>query len=52
MNPKLFWLITAIFLLPIYRVEAQQPKLPTIGWLAVRPGFSGFRNPVIPARIS
>jgi len=37
MNPKLFWLLTAILLASIHPAEAQQPKLPTIGWLAVRP---------------
>jgi ABC-type uncharacterized transport system substrate-binding protein len=42
MNPKVFWLITAIFLFPIHRAEAQQRKLPTIGWLAVRPASAAF----------
>ena len=34
MNPKLFWLITAIFLVSIHTAEAQQPKkIPRIGVL-------------------
>ena len=34
MNPKLFWLITAILLVSIHRAEAQQPKkVPRIGFL-------------------
>src|SRR5690349_9535143 len=32
MNPKLFWLITAILLVSLHRAEAQQPKkIPRIG---------------------
>jgi len=35
MNPKLFWLITAILLALIHRAEAQQPKkVPRIGYLS------------------
>ena len=35
MNPKFFWLITAILLASIHRVEAQQPaKIPRIGFLS------------------
>ena len=35
MNPKLFWLITALLLFPIHRAEAQQPKkIPRIGYLS------------------
>src|SRR5215472_3110828 len=37
MNPKLFWLITAILLVYNPPTEAQQGKLAKIGWLAVRP---------------
>jgi len=37
MNPKFFWLITAILLVYISPAEAQQGKLVKIGWLAVRP---------------
>ena len=34
MNPKLFWLITAILLVLIHRVDAQQPKKhPLVGFL-------------------
>ena len=33
MNPKLFWLITAILLVYIPPAEAQQPKIPRIGYL-------------------
>ena len=36
MNPKLFWLITAILLVSIHRAEAQQPsKVPRIGLVPV-----------------
>jgi putative ABC transport system substrate-binding protein len=34
MNPKLFWLLTAILLVSIHPAEAQQPKLRRIGYLA------------------
>jgi putative tryptophan/tyrosine transport system substrate-binding protein len=35
MNPKLFWLLTAILLVSIHRAEAQQPgKVPRIGYLS------------------
>jgi putative ABC transport system substrate-binding protein len=35
MNPKLFWLITAILLAFVQRAEAQQPKkIPRIGYIA------------------
>jgi putative ABC transport system substrate-binding protein len=35
MNPKLFWLITAILLVSLQRAEAQQPaKIPRIGFLS------------------
>jgi ABC-type uncharacterized transport system substrate-binding protein len=35
MNPKLFWLITAIFFVSIHRAEAQQRnKVPRIGYLS------------------
>lgn len=34
MNPKFFWLITAIVLISIHPAEAQQPKLRRIGYLA------------------
>jgi len=35
MNPKFFWLITAILLVLIHHAEAQQPaKIPRIGYLA------------------
>jgi putative ABC transport system substrate-binding protein len=35
MNPKLFWLVTAILLVYIYPAEAQQPvKVPRIGYLS------------------
>ena len=34
MNPKLFWLITAILLVCILPADAQQPKLRRIGYLA------------------
>ena len=35
MNTQLFWLITAILLVPIHLVEAQQPtKVVRIGFLA------------------
>jgi putative ABC transport system substrate-binding protein len=33
MNPKLFWLITAILLAFLDGAEAQQPKIPRIGYL-------------------
>ena len=34
MNPKLFWLVTAILLVYIRPAEAQQPKkIPRVGWL-------------------
>src|SRR6516225_9569251 len=34
MNPKVFWLITAILLVSIHHADAQQPaKIPRIGWL-------------------
>ena len=33
MNPKLFWLITAIFLVPLHRSEAQQ-KVSRLGYLS------------------
>ena len=39
MNPKFFWLITAILLVPIHLVEAQQPKIYKIGELTARPGL-------------
>jgi ABC-type uncharacterized transport system substrate-binding protein len=39
MNTKLFWLITAILLVPIHLVEAQQPKIYKIGELTARPGL-------------
>jgi len=36
MNPKFFWLITAIILVSFHHAEAQQPKkIPRIGYLAV-----------------
>ena len=49
MNPKFFWLITAIFLLLIHQAEAQQPtKIPRIGFLAMAvgggSGFNQFRE--------
>jgi putative ABC transport system substrate-binding protein len=34
MNPKIFWLITAILLASIHSAEAQQPKIPRIGYLS------------------
>ena len=34
MNPTFFWLITAIVLISIHPAEAQQPKLPCIGYFA------------------
>lgn len=38
MNPKLFWLITALLLVPFHRAEAQQPaKIPRIGFLGAPP---------------
>ena len=33
MNPRLFWLITAILLAFVQQAEAQQPKIPRIGYL-------------------
>jgi ABC-type uncharacterized transport system substrate-binding protein len=37
MNPKIFWLITAIFLAPLHRAEAQQTRqIPRIGVLEAR----------------
>src|SRR6476620_485791 len=36
MNPKFFWLITAILLVSIHRAEAQQSaKIPRIGFISV-----------------
>lgn len=41
MNPKLFWLITALLLVPFHRAEAQQPaKIPRIGFLGAPPRFA------------
>src|SRR6185312_2604405 len=34
MNPKLFWLITAIVLAFVHRAEAQPIKIPRIGYIA------------------
>src|SRR5678815_1848818 len=35
MNPKFFWLITAILLVPLHRSEAQQPKkVSRLGYLS------------------
>jgi putative ABC transport system substrate-binding protein len=43
MNPKVFWLITAILLAFIHRAEAQQPtKIPRIGYLTVANSSSAF----------
>ena len=43
MNPKVFWLITAILLAFIHRAEAQQPtKIHRIGYLAVANSSSAF----------
>ena len=48
MNPKLFWLLTAIVLVSIHRAEAQQPgKIPRIGYLVFAPASS----PLIRQRI-
>ena len=51
MHPKLFWLSTAILLVPIYQAEAQQPaKIPRVGYVSGAdpsrpvPGFEVFRQ--------
>src|SRR5690242_11491183 len=48
MNPKLFWLITAIFLVAIQQAPAQQPKkIPRIGFLgntSVNDSIKPFRG--------
>jgi len=42
MNPKLFWLVTAILLVSFHQAEAQQPKkVPRIGFLGL-PSASSF----------
>jgi len=44
MNPKFFWLITAILLVPLHRSEAQQPrKIPRIG-VIVSGGYEAFEQ--------
>ena len=45
MNPKLFWLVTAILLALLHGAEAQQPKnVPWIGYLAtVSPSANAVR---------
>src|SRR6476646_609984 len=49
MNPKLFWLITAILLVSIHRAEAQQPKrLARIGYLSsLSPSSESARSEAI-----
>src|SRR5215471_7150076 len=43
MNPKIFWLLTAILLALLHRAEAQQPtKIPRIGYLGVANSSSAF----------
>jgi len=42
MNPKLFWLLTAIFLALLHRAEAQQAnKIPCIGFLSASSKIDG-----------
>ena len=44
-------LIAVTLITVVVIAEAQQPTMPKIGWLAVRPASRGFRDRVVPARI-